>query len=49
VLELDICLLERAGTHVTLNETAEMDEQRHWRIAAAPLGCDGALAVDVGA
>ncbi len=28
VLELDFCLLERAGTRATLNETAEMDEQQ---------------------
>jgi hypothetical protein len=27
VLELDFCLLERAGTRATLNETAEMDEK----------------------
>jgi hypothetical protein len=29
--------------------TAAKDDQRRWRIAAAPLGCDGALAVEVGA
>jgi hypothetical protein len=26
VLELDFCLLERAGTRATLSETAEKDE-----------------------
>ena len=27
VLELDFCLLERAGTRATLNGTAEMDDR----------------------
>ena len=32
-----------------LTPTAPLDDQRRWRIAAAPLGCDGALAEEVGA
>jgi len=36
VLELDFCLLERAGTRATLNETAEMDDFHNCRRRAAP-------------
>ena len=28
-LELDFCVLERAGTRVALNETDDMDEEEH--------------------
>ena len=33
VLELDFCLFERAGTGVTLNESAEMDDMQQRRPA----------------
>jgi hypothetical protein len=36
VLDLDFCVLERAGTRVMLNESAEMDEFRNYREAC---GC----------
>ena len=31
-----------------LTPNAGSDDQQRWRIAAASLGCDGALALDVG-
>jgi hypothetical protein len=49
VLEVDFCLLERAGTRATLNETVEMDDEGQLRTGHGmrpplPVRTDGAAA-----
>ena len=43
VLELDFCLLERAGTRATLNETAEVDDEHSSRCRARDRCIAGAV------